>query len=228
MARTKTAERREAILAAAREVFQDVGFDRASMDEIAARFGGSKATLYRYFENKEALFKELISRTANEMDGGMHLLLNSMGMKAEEGQLDETALQILALLDPANDVDSTLRMLGREALKKSHTPERFAGARMLVAAATDPEVGRIFYEQGIGQAVKFLETYFARVIEAGQLRQADPLLVARHFHALLDAEVFYLGLFNIKTTLDDAYIAEVVDRAVDVFLRAYQPPPPQQ
>lgn len=87
MARTKTAERREAILAAAREVFQEVGFDRASMDEIAARFGGSKVTLYRYFENKETLFKELISRTANEMDGGMHLLLNSMGMKAEKGSL---------------------------------------------------------------------------------------------------------------------------------------------
>lgn len=72
--------------------------------------------------------------------------------------------------------------------------------------------------------MKFLEAYFSRVIEAGQLRQADPLLVARHFHALLDAEVFYLGLFNIETSLDDAYIAEVVDRAVEVFLRAYLPP----
>ena len=61
-----------------------------------------------------------------------------------------------------------------------------------------------------------------------KIRQADPFIVARHFHALLDAEVFYLGLFNIKTSLDDAYIAEVVDRAVDVFLRAYQSPPPQQ
>jgi hypothetical protein len=95
---------------------------------------------------------------------------------------------------------------------------------MLVAAATDPEVGRIFYEQGIGRAVKFLEHYFEKVIEAGQIRPADPVIVARHFHALLDSEVFYLGLFNIKTTLSDSYIEEVVDRAVDIFLRAYKNP----
>jgi hypothetical protein len=99
---------------------------------------------------------------------------------------------------------------------------------MLIAAATDPEVGRIFYEKGTGRAVKFLEAYFALVIEAGKIRQADPYIVARHFHALLDAEVLYLGLYNIKSSLDDTYIAEVVDRAVDVFLRAYQAPPLQQ
>jgi AcrR family transcriptional regulator len=224
MVRVKTAARREAILAAAKQVFQDMGYDRASMDEVAARFGGSKATVYRYFGSKEALFKELISRTANEMGGGMDLLLKSMGIKAQEGQLPDHAMQILSLLDPNRDVESTLRILGREALKKGHTPEQFAGARMLVAAATDPEVGRIFYEQGIGRAVKFLEHYFEQVIEAGQIRPADPVIVARHFHALLDSEVFYLGLFNIKTTLSDSYIEEVVDRAVDIFLRAYKNP----
>ena len=117
MTRTKTSERREAILVAAKQVFLEMGFDRASMDEIAARFGGSKATVYRYFGSKETLFKELISRTANEMGGGLNLLLNSMGMKAEEGQLDDRAMQILSLLDPARDVESTLRALGREALK---------------------------------------------------------------------------------------------------------------
>lgn len=71
MVRVKTAARREAILAAAKQVFQDMGYDGASMDEVAARFGGSKATVYRYFGSKEALFKELISRTANEMGGGI-------------------------------------------------------------------------------------------------------------------------------------------------------------
>ena len=118
-------------------------------------------------------------------------------------------------------------MLGYEALKKAHTPERFAGTRMIVAASSDPEIGRIFYEQGIGRAMKFLEHYFARVIEAGKVRPADPCIVARHFHALLDSEVYYLGLFNVKTTLDDTYITEVVDRAVDIFLRAYKVPSPQ-
>ena len=92
MVKVKTAARREAILAAAKQVFQEVGFDRASMDEVAARFGGAKATVYRYFGSKEALFKELISQTANEMGGGMDLLFKSMGIEAQEGQLPDHAM----------------------------------------------------------------------------------------------------------------------------------------
>src|SRR5512145_233681 len=54
--RVKTEERRQAIIEKAGEVFRAVGFDRASMSEIAANVGGSKATLYAYFPSKEELF----------------------------------------------------------------------------------------------------------------------------------------------------------------------------
>lgn len=185
MARTKTAERREAILAAAKEVFQEMGLDRASMDEIAVRFGGSKATIYRYFDSKEALLKELISRTAHVMGGGMDLLFKSIGMAAQEGQLPNASMQIISLLDPTRDVDSILRELGRQTLKNMHTPQRFAGTRMLVAAAADPEIGRMFYEQGSARAMKFLENYFSNLIEResrsdGQIRPSLPAISA-HF-----------------------------------------------
>jgi hypothetical protein len=53
--KTKTEARREAILAAAKAVFEEMGFEQATMSEITARVGGSKATLYRYFDSKEAL-----------------------------------------------------------------------------------------------------------------------------------------------------------------------------
>ncbi len=54
--KTKTESKRQAILKAAADVFRDVGFERASMEEIRARIGGSKATLYNYFPSKEKLF----------------------------------------------------------------------------------------------------------------------------------------------------------------------------
>lgn len=226
MARTKTAERREAFLAAAKEVFQEMSFDRASMDAIAARAGSSKATLYRYFDSKEVLFKELVGKMANAIGGdGMAFLYRSIGMDTVEGQLPNKALDVASMLDLTQDVELTLREFGRNVLKTFHTPQRFAGTRMLVAAAVNPEVGRMFYEQGPVRVMKLTEDYFARAIEARQLRQADPAIVARHFRALLDAEVYEAGLFNVRTTLDDDYIAEVVERAVDVFLRAYRPVP---
>ena len=47
---------RENILWAARDVFLESGYDRASMDVVASRAKTTKRTLYAHFANKEALF----------------------------------------------------------------------------------------------------------------------------------------------------------------------------
>lgn len=224
MVRVKTEARREAFLAAAKEVFQEMSFDRASMDEIAARTGSSKATLYRYFDTKEALFQELIGRMANEFGGdAMSFLYKSIGVGAG-AELPKEAMATISLLDPTRDIEQTLKEFGRHALRSFHTPRRFAATRMLIAAAADPEIGRMYYEQGSVRAMKLAERYFASLIEAGQIRKSDPVVVARHFRGLLESEVHEAGLFNVKTTLSEEHITEVVDRAVDVFLRAYRSP----
>ncbi len=51
---------REHILRAAKDVFLELGFERASMDEVASRAGASKRTLYAHFESKEKLFLAVI------------------------------------------------------------------------------------------------------------------------------------------------------------------------
>ena len=51
---------REHILYAAKEVFLEMGFERASMDVIASRAETSKRTLYAHFENKENLYLTII------------------------------------------------------------------------------------------------------------------------------------------------------------------------
>lgn len=57
----KTAEaRRQAILSAALDVFSRHGFATARLDDVAAKAGIAKGTLYLYFKSKEALFEELI------------------------------------------------------------------------------------------------------------------------------------------------------------------------
>jgi AcrR family transcriptional regulator len=211
-------------LAAAKEVFQEVSFDRASMDEIAARVGSSKATLYRYFDTKEALFQALILRMANEFGGeAMSFLYKSIGAGAG-AELPKEAMDVVSLLDPTRGVEETLKEFGRHALRCFHTPQRFAATRMLIAAAANPELGRMFYEQGSVRAMKLTEKYFTSVIEMGQLRKSDPVVMARHFRGLLESEVHEAGLFNVKATLSEEHITEVVDRAVDVFLRAYRSP----
>lgn len=51
---------REHILWTAKDVFLDMGFERASMDMVASRAETSKRTLYAHFENKEKLFLAVI------------------------------------------------------------------------------------------------------------------------------------------------------------------------
>src|SRR5262245_29790258 len=53
-------ERRDAILDAALEEFAAKGFAAARLDEVANRAGVAKGTIYLYFEDKEALFHELL------------------------------------------------------------------------------------------------------------------------------------------------------------------------
>jgi len=53
-------QRRQAILDAAREVFFQRGFQRATVDDVAARAEVSKGTVYLYFPSKEAILAHLL------------------------------------------------------------------------------------------------------------------------------------------------------------------------
>jgi AcrR family transcriptional regulator len=51
---------REHILWVAKDLFLEMGFERASMDEVSARAETSKRSVYAHFENKEKLFLAII------------------------------------------------------------------------------------------------------------------------------------------------------------------------
>jgi AcrR family transcriptional regulator len=53
-------ELREHILWIAKDVFLEMGFERASMDEVASRAATSKRSLYAHFESKEKLFLAVV------------------------------------------------------------------------------------------------------------------------------------------------------------------------
>jgi AcrR family transcriptional regulator len=57
----KSAARRGAIIAAAVEEFCDRGYAATRLDDIAARAGVAKGTIYLHFADKEALFQDIIS-----------------------------------------------------------------------------------------------------------------------------------------------------------------------
>ena len=218
MVKKMSETRRAAILAAAKVVFEEVGFALATMDEIAARVGGSKATLYRYFESKDALFQELLRRTATEQNSPMLALLPGRFQ-----DVDTEMVPVNTLLRPGADVSATLQEVGEQVLRRIHTPERIQGRRMVIAAATNSEVGRLFYENGPGKGIEIMAQYLNSVMQKGQLRSANPKVAAVHYRALIEAEVDEAGLLNVLQPMSDGDIRDYVARAVDVFMRAYGP-----
>ena len=56
----RSAERRDAILAAALDEFSARGFAATRLDDVARRADVAKGTIYLHFADKETLFQELI------------------------------------------------------------------------------------------------------------------------------------------------------------------------
>ncbi|HZU81966.1 MAG TPA: TetR/AcrR family transcriptional regulator [Polyangiaceae bacterium] len=56
-------ERRQQILGVARDVFARRGYHAAKIDDIVAAAGVARGTFYLYFEDKRAIFEEIVDRT---------------------------------------------------------------------------------------------------------------------------------------------------------------------
>jgi len=60
-------ERRAQILSVAREVFAKRGYHQTTIDDIVAQAGVARGTFYLYFEDKRAVFSDLIDRFAGQL-----------------------------------------------------------------------------------------------------------------------------------------------------------------
>ena len=70
-ARKRSAERRDAILAAALDEFSARGFAATRLDDVAKRAGVAKGTIYLYFADKETLFQELVRSMLSPVVGAL-------------------------------------------------------------------------------------------------------------------------------------------------------------
>jgi AcrR family transcriptional regulator len=197
--RVKTEAKREAILETASQVFQEMGYERASMDEIAARVGGSKVTLYGYFPSKQQLFLEVAGY---------------IGMRHLGPAFDE-------LVPGSDDLPQVLRRFGDKFLAFICTPEATGTYRMMVAQSAHSDIGRSFFELGPKRGEETVAAFLQSEMEAGRLKQADAAVAAKHLMALLGAEVLQPILMGAMAPPARQKQKQMVERGVEVFLAAY-------
>jgi len=84
-------DRKEAILAAAREVFFEDGIRRATVDAIAARAKVAKGTVYLYFDTKETIVAHLLLEGLDSLGERLALAYDESAPAGAEARLRRLA-----------------------------------------------------------------------------------------------------------------------------------------
>jgi AcrR family transcriptional regulator len=196
--RVKTDARRQAIVAAAWDGFRNNGFERTTMSDVVARAGGSKATIYSYFESKDQLFAAAL----------------------EHGLREVTQEPFRELAKPGPLAQRLLRF-ARADLRIRLSPDMIAVERMLVAEAERSHVYDVLREKSFFRR-RLIADRLEIEMEQGRLRDADPIRAAIHLLALIEFDARDWLLYGDRSITPDM-IEEQIHQGVDAFLRAYAP-----
>lgn len=192
-------ERRSAIVDIAHAAFLADGYAATSMSTIAARVGGSKATLYNYFSSKEELFAAVVARKCEEIQAILHV-----------AQLE------------GGDFRSALQNFGERFLHLLMQEDSIATYRMVMAeCGRFPELGRTFYNTGVSQGRGKLAEYFEQTKATGELRDCNSGLMAHYFLDLCMSGIHLRKLWNVESDPPAEEIRTNVARAIAVFLAAF-------
>jgi AcrR family transcriptional regulator len=193
-----SAKRRQ-ILDGARKVFLDLGFDGASMGEIARSAGVSKGTLYVYFADKNRLFEAIV----------------------EEEVLEQG--KVAFNLDPGRDVAATLAEFGQAYIEMLCRPGGGSAIRTVMAIAERmPDVGRRFYEEVLQKTIGRLAVYLGARVKPDHLAIEDCQFAASQFLLMCQASLFLPFVFQAAPAPSTERIAQVVASATRMFLAAYR------
>jgi len=197
--RMKSDARRQAIMAAAWEMFREGGFERTTMSEIADRVGGSKATLYSYFKSKEELFAAALEQTMHE--------------RADEA---------FDRLTGTGKLEKRLLEFASSYLEARVAPDMISVDRALIAEAERSDLGEVLREQFVLPHWRRLAAVMEKEMLRGRLYKADPYLAAMHFRGLIEADILEDRLHADRPVTAERVEAAVTD-GVEAFLRAYDP-----
>ncbi|MBZ6379600.1 hypothetical protein B5C34_15650 [Pacificimonas flava] len=114
-------ERRTAMLGAARELFIAKGFDDTSLTEVVKRSGGSLATLYKLFGNKEGLLLAVLVEDPERLDFGSEIRI-----LADQGEVPADILLSIGLRFAAKLSEPGIRAIMRIMIGQSIRDEDWA------------------------------------------------------------------------------------------------------
>jgi len=168
--RQKIAQRNE-MLAAALELFSEKGYHNVSMHEIAAKAEFAIGTLYKFFSNKEDLYKALILELSDRFHASLSKAIESPG-----NEIEKLRRYVQAKGEVFRDKATTIRLYFAET----------RGASFNIMAGLDQDIR--------DRRERFLE-HIAAIFESG-IRSgrfhpiAEPYILAVTLDSLCNAFLF--------------------------------------
>jgi TetR/AcrR family transcriptional regulator len=183
---------RKEILEAALQLFSNKGFHKVSMHEIAKQAEFGIGTLYKFFINKEFLYKALLVEKAESWHQRLMEILDQDGY-------------------PIDVIENYLNL--RQKLFFDNLPlmrlyfAETRGASLNIRAGLDDELSRL-YDEGLQK----LATVFSKGIHGNYFRELDPYCMAVALDGVINAFLFR----SIKD--QDRFDQNQLDFALEVFL----------
>ena len=185
------------IVDAALAVFAEKGFSAARIDDVAARAGISKGTLYLYFTSKEELFKAVVRQA----------LLPNLAR-----------VERLLAAHPGPAAERIALMIGQIGVLLQGTRIGVIPKLVIAEAGNFPELARFYHQEVIKRGLGLLGAEVERGIARGEFRPID----SGHGARLLVAPVLLAAIWkstfepHAGAPLDAAAFLGV---ALDVLLR---------
>ena len=191
----------ERFLDAATEVFTEKGYQHARLSEIVARAGGSLATLYRVFGDKEGLARAIILRRLQDLSERMETL-NLSGLPPEQA----------------------LRLAAERIAQSMTTAEMMVVHRIAIGEGQSfPDLRDWFFDHAVAAVREKLSDYFEQEMAAGRLKMASAPMAASHFFMMLFGDlVIRISCGNLHNP-DPEELRQYALAAVDMFLHGALP-----
>jgi TetR/AcrR family transcriptional repressor of mexJK operon len=194
-------EKAEAIVAAGWTLFLAHGVEGVALETIAAKANVSKATLYKHFPGKAALFQAGVEREMRMIEAAQGLAPGDQTNATLEDRLRQFGLGIMIFLLSDSAVDFYSALSGE---LRRH-----------------PDLARRFFDKGPGRTRANLSRIIAEAIASGELIAEDPDEAAEQLFGLWQG----MSNFHLSLGVESADIrnslSRRIDRGLSVFLKAY-------
>ena len=175
----KSEARRAAIVQAALDEFCARGFAATRIDDVAARAGVAKGTIYLYFDDKEALFREIVTTM-------LVPLVSVLETPPPDIPIRDVIARFMDLF--VREIYSTQR---RNVLRLVMTE----GPRF-------PELAEFHYRNVVERALAAMRALLARALERGELKDDTLIRFPQLVIAPGMVAIIWSGLFDRFAPLD--------------------------